>query len=108
MVPTAILADQHLESFKQILDKYNINIQILKSGMKKKEKTQVLEDIENGNIDILIGTHAILEENVVFNNLGLVVTDEQHRFGVRQREKYDCNVCNTNSKNIRINTLWRS
>lgn len=87
MVPTAILVDQHLESFKQILDKYNINIQILKSGMKKKEKTQVLEDIENGNIDILIGTHAILEENVVFNNLGLVVTDEQHRFGVRQREK---------------------
>ena len=75
MVPTAILADQHLESFKQILDKYDINIQILKSGMKKKEKTQVLEDIENGNIDILIGTHAILEENVVFNNLGLVVTD---------------------------------
>ena len=59
MVPTAILADQHLESFKQILDKYDINIQILKSGMKKKEKTQVLEDIENGNIDILIGTHAI-------------------------------------------------
>ena len=82
MVPTAILADQHLESFKQILDKYDINIQILKSGMKKKEKAKVLEDIENGSIDILIGTHAILEEN-----LGLVVTDEQHRFGVRQREK---------------------
>ena len=87
MVPTAILADQHLESFKQILDKYDINIQILKSGMKKKEKAKVLEDIENGSIDILIGTHAILEENVVFKNLGLVVTDEQHRFGVRQREK---------------------
>lgn len=87
MVPTSILAMQHLESFKLELEKYNINIQILKSKMKKSEKTKILEDLENGKIDIIIGTHALIEENVKFKNLGLVVTDEQHRFGVNQREK---------------------
>lgn len=87
MVPTAILAIQHLESFRNILKEYNFNIEILKSGMKKKEKTEILENLKQGKIDILIGTHALIEENVEFKNLGLVVTDEQHRFGVRQREK---------------------
>lgn len=87
MVPTSILAMQHLESFKLELEKYNINIQILKSKMKKSEKNKILEDLENGKIDIIIGTHALIEENVKFKNLGLVVTDEQHRFGVNQREK---------------------
>ena len=60
---------------------------MLTSGITKKKKEEVLEKLKNGEIDILIGTHAILEENVEFNNLGLVVTDEQHRFGVRQRSK---------------------
>ena len=87
MVPTAILATQHLESFKNELEKYNFNIKMLKSKMKKKEKNEILEDLKNGKIDIIIGTHALIEENVNFKNLGLVVTDEQHRFGVNQREK---------------------
>ena len=83
MVPTAILAKQHLDNFEKILN--NINIELLTSNITKKQKELLLERLKNGEIDILIGTHAILEENVVFNNLGLVVTDEQHRFGVRQR-----------------------
>ena len=88
MVPTAILATQHFENFKKILnDVCESNIEILTSSATKKKKEEILERLRNGEIDILIGTHAILEENVVFNNLGLVVTDEQHRFGVRQRSK---------------------
>ena len=85
MAPTAILASQHLESFKQILDKYSIKCELLIGSVTKKKKEEILQRLENGDIDILIGTHALLEENVVFKNLGLVVTDEQHRFGVRQR-----------------------
>lgn len=85
MAPTAILAGQHLESFKQILDKFDIRCELLVSGITKKKKEDILERLQNGEIDVLIGTHALLEENVVFKNLGLVVTDEQHRFGVRQR-----------------------
>ncbi len=87
MAPTAILATQHLENFKNILSELNINCELLISGITKKEKTRILEDLESGKIDILIGTHAIIEENVKFKKLGLVVTDEQHRFGVRQRSK---------------------
>lgn len=85
MAPTAILATQHLESFTQILDQFGIKCELLISGITKKKKEAILEKLKNGEIDILIGTHALLEENVVFKNLGLVVTDEQHRFGVRQR-----------------------
>lgn len=85
MAPTAILATQHMESFSEILQDMGIRCELLVSGITKKRKTEILEKLANGEIDILIGTHAILEENVVFKNLGLVVTDEQHRFGVRQR-----------------------
>ncbi len=85
MAPTAILASQHLESFTDLLKGSGIRCELLISGITKKKKEQILGDLANGEIDILIGTHAILEENVVFKNLGLVVTDEQHRFGVRQR-----------------------
>ena len=85
MAPTAILATQHLEGFKQILDKFEIKCELLVSSITKKKKEEILEKLKNGEIDILIGTHALLEENVVFKNLGLVVTDEQHRFGVKQR-----------------------
>ena len=87
MAPTAILATQHLENFKNILEKLNIKCELLISGITKKKKEELLKRLENGEIDILIGTHAIIEENVVFKKLGLVVTDEQHRFGVRQRTK---------------------
>ncbi len=85
MAPTAILATQHLESFNEILKNSGIKCELLISGITKKKKEDILERLKTGEIDILIGTHAVLEENVVFNKLGLVVTDEQHRFGVRQR-----------------------
>ena len=87
MAPTAILATQHLENFQKILEELDIKCELLISGISKKKKEELLERLANGEIDILIGTHAIIEENVVFKNLGLVVTDEQHRFGVKQRTK---------------------
>ncbi len=87
MAPTAILATQHLENFKNILENLGIKCELLISGITKKKKEDILQRLENGEIDILIGTHAIIEENVVFKSLGLVVTDEQHRFGVKQRTK---------------------
>ena len=85
MAPTSILASQHLESFEGVLSKYGIKCELLLGSTSKKKKEDILERLKNGEIDIIIGTHSLLEENVVFKNLGLVVTDEQHRFGVRQR-----------------------
>ncbi len=85
MAPTAILATQHLESFKQLLDPFHIRCELLVSSITKKKKEEILERLENGEIDIIIGTHALLEENVRFKKLGFIVTDEQHRFGVKQR-----------------------
>ena len=87
MAPTAILATQHLESFKSLFDNLGIRCELLISAITKKKKTELLERLKNGEIDILIGTHAIIEDNVEFKNLGFVVTDEQHRFGVKQRTK---------------------
>ena len=87
MVPTAILAVQHLQSFQKIFNDLNIKCELLVSGISKKKKGQLLERIETGEIDIIIGTHALIEDNVKFKKLGLVVTDEQHRFGVKQRTK---------------------
>ena len=85
MAPTAILATQHLENFKKLFDDLNIKCELLISAMTKKKKMELLERLESGEIDILIGTHALLQENVKFKKLGLVITDEQHRFGVKQR-----------------------
>ena len=85
MAPTAILADQHLKNFTKMLEPFGIKCELLVSSVTKKNKELILERLKNGEIDILIGTHALLEDNVVFKNLGLVVTDEQHRFGVKQR-----------------------
>ena len=87
MAPTAILATQHFENFKNLLEELDIRCELLISGITKKKKEDILERLKNGEIDILIGTHAIIEDNVIFKNLGLVVTDEQHRFGVKQRTK---------------------
>ena len=87
MAPTAILASQHLENFRDILEDLGIRCELLISGITKKKKEDILERLKNGEIDILIGTHAIIEDNVIFKSLGLVVTDEQHRFGVKQRTK---------------------
>ena len=85
MVPTAILATQHYQNFKKTMDKFDIRCELLISGMAKKQKEKILEELKQGKIDIIIGTHSLLQENVEFNKLGLVITDEQHRFGVRQR-----------------------
>ena len=85
MAPTSILADQHLKNFNNILKQFDIRCELLISSVTKKKKEDILKRLSNGEIDILIGTTALLEENVIFKNLGLVVTDEQHRFGVKQR-----------------------
>ena len=85
MAPTAILAEQHMQEFTKILDSFGIKCELLLGGMRAKKREEVLNGLKNGDIDILIGTHALLVEDVEFKNLGLVVTDEQHRFGVRQR-----------------------
>ena len=89
MAPTEVLAKQHYESLIELKEKHNLNINpvLLVGSMKKSEKNAAYESIANGNIDVVIGTHAIIQEGVKYNNLGLVITDEQHRFGVRQREK---------------------
>jgi len=87
LAPTAILATQHMVNFEKMLSQFDIKCELLISGISKKKKEDILERLKNGEIDILIGTHAMLEENVEFKNLGLVVTDEQHRFGVKQRTK---------------------
>jgi len=86
MAPTEVLARQHFESAINYFKNFNLNVEILVGSMTKKEKEFVKEKLKNGDIDVLIGTHAIIEESVVFNRLGLVITDEQHRFGVKQRE----------------------
>jgi ATP-dependent DNA helicase RecG len=85
MVPTEILAGQHFQSITGLLERYGMKVALLTGSLAKKEKLELLEEIKQGRIDIVIGTHALLEENVTFERLGLVVTDEQHRFGVRQR-----------------------
>ena len=85
MVPTEILAHQHFETVKNILKDYNVNIALLVGSLSKKEKDQIHDDLKEGKIDIVIGTHALIQEEVTYKNLGLVVTDEQHRFGVLQR-----------------------
>jgi len=86
MAPTEVLARQHYESALNYFKSFKINIGLLVGSMTKKEKDIVKEKLKNREIDILIGTHAIIEESVIFNKLGLVITDEQHRFGVKQRE----------------------
>lgn len=86
MAPTSLLARQHLESFKQLFPK-STNIALLVSSISKKEKDTIKADLKMGKIDILIGTHALLQPDVVFKAFGLIVIDEQHRFGVKQRQQ---------------------
>ncbi len=87
MAPTTILANQHYLELSDYFKKLNINVEIITSSTTKKQKEKIIEELKNNEIDILIGTHSIIEDNVEFYNLGLVVTDEQHRFGVKQRMK---------------------
>ena len=87
MAPTEILAQQHFKTISDELSKLDIEIDILTGSKKTKERRILLEKLEGGQINLLIGTHALLEDNVKFSNLGFVVIDEQHRFGVAQRAK---------------------
>ncbi|WP_448903265.1 ATP-dependent DNA helicase RecG [Eubacterium sp.] len=88
MVPTEVLARQHLESINELIaeNELNINTVLLTGSMKAKEKRQAYAKIESGEVSIIIGTHALIQDSVNYKNLALVITDEQHRFGVRQRE----------------------
>lgn len=85
MVPTEILATQHYETMKEILKDFNINIALLTGSLPKNKKDLIHEELKLGKIDMVVGTHALIQEEVVYKNLGLVITDEQHRFGVLQR-----------------------
>ncbi|HHY90055.1 MAG TPA: ATP-dependent DNA helicase RecG, partial [Clostridiales bacterium] len=85
MAPTEILAQQHFHSAQQWLAPLGVRIALLSGSLLKKEKEKVLHEIQNGKINLVIGTHALIQDTVCFKKLGLVVTDEQHRFGVRQR-----------------------
>ena len=89
MAPTEVLAKQHFETIKGLFEQYQIplNVELLTGSMTTKEKKIAYARIESGEVQIVVGTHALIQENVVYKNLALVVTDEQHRFGVRQREK---------------------
>ena len=101
MAPTEILAIQHYENIKKLFKNYNINIALLTGKLKVKEKKELYSKLENGEIDFIIGTHALISDGVKYKNLGLVITDEQHRFGVNQRS-------NLKNKGITPDILYMS
>jgi ATP-dependent DNA helicase RecG len=87
MAPTEVLATQHYKELSKLFEPYGIRVGMLIGSLTAKEKRLTQEQIKNGDIDVVVGTHALISEKAVYKNLGLVVTDEQHRFGVKQREK---------------------
>ena len=87
MAPTEILANQHYLGIKERLEKIGLRVELLTSSIKGKKKNEILDGIANGDVDIVIGTHSLIEDDVIFKKLGLIVIDEQHRFGVNQRNK---------------------
>ena len=87
LAPTEILAEQHFATLRRMLGGLPVRVELLTGSTKAKERVPLFEALENGEVDILVGTHAVLEDNVLFRNLGIVVIDEQHRFGVVQRAK---------------------
>jgi len=101
MAPTEILATQHYLSFVKLFENYSLHIELLVGSMKVSEKKKAMERVRNGQVDMVIGTHALLNDNVEFANLGFVVTDEQHRFGVNQRK-------NLQNKGFRSDVLYLS
>jgi ATP-dependent DNA helicase RecG len=100
MAPTEILATQHYNNIKKLLGK-KVNVELLIGSKTKKEKNDIYKKLETGEIDIIIGTHALIQEDVKYYNLGLVVTDEQHRFGVNQR-------ANLKNKGMMLDVLYMS
>lgn len=101
MAPTEILATQHFSNLKNIFANYNLNIALLTGSTPKKEKDLIYDELAKGDIDIIVGTHALIQDDVTYYNLGLVITDEQHRFGVNQR-------ANLQNKGQRPDTLYMS
>ena len=101
MAPTEILATQHFSNLKDIFKDYNLNMALLTGSTPKKEKDLIYEELKNGDIDIIVGTHALIQDDVTYHNLGLVITDEQHRFGVNQR-------ANLQNKGQKPDTLYMS
>ena len=87
MAPTEILAIQHFNSVSKIISSFGLKVGLLIGSVAAKQKNKIKTEIEQGKIDVIVGTHAILQDTVIFKNLGLVITDEQHRFGVKQRSK---------------------
>lgn len=85
MAPTEILAEQHLENLRSWLEPFDVRVELLSGSTKTKARRELLADLASGEIDVLIGTHALIQPDVEFHKLGLVITDEQHRFGVNQR-----------------------
>lgn len=85
MAPTEVLAKQHFININNLLNSFNVQVELLTGSLSKKERKVLLERLKNNEIDILIGTHALFSDDVIYHNLGLVITDEQHRFGVNQR-----------------------
>ena len=85
MAPTEILAHQHYENMKKLFNGFDINICEILGSTSKKEKERIKQDLFDGKIDMIVGTHALIQDDIKFNNLGLIITDEQHRFGVNQR-----------------------
>lgn len=87
MAPTEILAIQHYNNIKALFKNYNINIGLLTGKLTKKEKNNIINKLNNNELDVIIGTHALFSDDITYNNLGLIITDEQHRFGVKERTK---------------------
>jgi ATP-dependent DNA helicase RecG len=94
MAPTEILAAQHYYGLQEVLEPLGVKAALLTGGLSRKEKTLIIDEIKNGKVDIIVGTHAVFQDEVVFHRLGLAITDEQHRFGVRQRAKLKQKACN--------------
>ena len=101
MAPTEILATQHYENLKKVLKNKKIEVALLTGSTTKKEKNDIYKGLNDGTINMVIGTHALIQDEVVYNNLGLVITDEQHRFGVHQR-------ANLQNKGIKPDVLYMS
>lgn len=87
MAPTEILAYQHYQNFKEMLEHYHVHVEFLSSSIKGQDRTKILHLLQKGQIDIIVGTHSLIQEDINFSKLGFVIIDEQHRFGVEQRKK---------------------
>lgn len=106
VAPTNILAKQHYNEFSKLLEPMGCNVGFLSSDLKKSEQNKVLKDLKNGEIDILVGTHSVFNNNVQFKNLGLVVIDEEQKFGVNQRNRF--NSLNTHKVSMSATPIPRS